>query len=151
MSDLMDLYHQIILDHGKRPRNFRLIESADRHAVGYNPLCGDKIEVYVDLEDHTIRDIAFLGTGCAICTASASLMTQQLRGRSEDDARTTAALFRDMLTNRDDESALDDDRLGKLTALAGVRKFPMRVKCATLAWHTMEAALNDQDEPVSTE
>ena len=149
MNDLSDLYQEVILDHGKQPRNFREIESADRQAQGFNPLCGDRVTVFVKMRDDTLEDIAFTGAGCAICTASASLMTQHLKGCPNAEVRATFDAFHDLLTARDDRDP--DPGLGKLAALTGVRKYPIRVKCATLPWHTMMAALNQSDEGVTTE
>ena len=156
MSDLADLYQQMILDHGKRPRNLRAIEDADKSAEGYNPLCGDRVTVFVKMDHGALGDVSFVGKGCAICTASASLMTQAVKGKSENEAETMFEAFHDLLTQEPREGApgmggeggVD---LGKLEALAGVRKYPIRVKCATLPWHTLHAALREEKAPVSTE
>jgi nitrogen fixation NifU-like protein len=151
MSDeLRDLYQEMLLDHHKRPRNFGKLQGANRRADGYNPLCGDKVTVYLLLEGGTIRDIAFEGSGCAICTASSSVMTEILKGKTEADAEKIFGRFHDLVTSEPD-SEFDADALGKLAIFAGVREFPMRVKCATLAWHTMRTALQGTDETVTTE
>ncbi|NNF44546.1 MAG: SUF system NifU family Fe-S cluster assembly protein [Phycisphaerales bacterium] len=150
ISDLADLYQEIIVDHGKRPRNLRVIDVANRTAEGFNPLCGDRVRVYVQVDGERLADISFTGSGCAICTASASLMTQFLKDRDETAAHETFEQFIAVVTGQtDDEDTLT--ALGKLAALAGVRKYPVRVKCATLPWHTLEAALQDTDNVVSTE
>ena len=146
MSELRDLYQEVILDHNRRPRNFGPLPEANRRAEGHNPLCGDKVTVFLDLADGRIRDLAFQGAGCAISTASASLMTEALKGRTVEEARTLFAGFHALLTG---EGAGED--LGKLAAFSGVGEYPMRVKCATLPWHTLKAALDQQDHPVSTE
>jgi nitrogen fixation NifU-like protein len=149
MSDLEDLYQEIILDHNRRPRNHRAMAAATHHADGHNPLCGDEVTVFLHLEGGTIRDISFDGEGCAISKASASLMTTRLKGRSLTEAR---GLMRDvlgLLTGPEAEMP-DLESLGDLAALAGVRKYAVRVKCATLAWHTLEAALEGRSE-TSTE
>ena len=148
MNDLAELYQEIILDHGKRPRNFREIEDADRSAEGFNPLCGDKVRFFVKLHDGTIEDVSFTGAGCAICTATASLLTQHLKGRTVGDAGAAFDLFMQLLTGPE---ADPDPALAKLAALAGVRRYPMRVKCATLPWHTIKAALEQADSVVTTE
>jgi nitrogen fixation NifU-like protein len=148
MSDLRELYQEVILDHGKRPRNFRRVEGADRTAEGYNPLCGDKVTVYATLAGDVIEDVAFQGAGCAISTASASMMTTALKGKTVAEAERLFARFHGMITGA---GAAHEDDLGDLAALAGVREFPMRVKCASLAWHTLRAALHGGEETVSTE
>lgn len=140
MADLRDLYQETILDHNKHPRNFRRIDAASHHAHGYNPLCGDRVEVYLLVEDGIVSDVAFEGDGCAISTASASIMTDSLRGRSVAEAEELFDRFHQLLTS-DTDIPLE---LGKLAVLAGVRDFPMRVKCATLPWHTLQAALREQ-------
>lgn len=137
-SDLNDLYQEVILDHNRRPRNFHVIEGATHFAEGYNPLCGDRLTLYVQVEGDRIADVAFEGSGCAISKASASLMTEAVKGQTLADARRLFDRFHDMVT-AEPEQPLDD--LGKLSALAGVREFPVRVKCASLAWHTLKAAL----------
>ena len=147
MSDLNDLYQEVILDHNKRPRNFRTIEGASHHADGYNPLCGDKLTLTLKIDGDSITDVAFTGSGCAISKASASLMTDALKGKSVADARALFERFHRMVTTPPDQSVED---LGKLSVLAGVREFPVRVKCASLAWHTLKAAL-ERKEATSTE
>jgi nitrogen fixation NifU-like protein len=149
MSDLDDLYQEVILDHNKSPRNFRAIEDADRKAEGYNPLCGDQVTVYLKLEDGIIKDISFQGSGCAISKASASMMTSELKGKTEGQARELFEKVHGMLTGG---SAPDHgEKIGKLVILSGVCKFPARVKCASLAWHTVNSALRDQTGVTSTE
>jgi nitrogen fixation protein NifU and related proteins len=147
-SDLRDLYQEVIFDHYKRPRNCRHLDPASHHADGDNPLCGDKVTIYLKVDNGVIEDVAFEGVGCAIATASASLMTEALKGRKVDEVEGLFQDFRDMVT---DAPASTTPDLGKLKVLAGVREFPARVKCATLAWHTLHAALKDQQHPVSTE
>jgi nitrogen fixation NifU-like protein len=146
MLDLQDLYQEIILDHSKRPRNFRCPDVANRRANGHNPLCGDHVTVYLTVEDGVVADVAFEGSGCAISTASASVMTELVKGTSEAEARAMFARFHDLLTGEEE----DADELDKMSAFAGVRRFPMRVKCATLCWHTLAAAL-DEGDVVTTE
>jgi nitrogen fixation protein NifU and related proteins len=149
MSDLTDLYQEVILDHNRRPRNFRQLAEADRKQEGYNPLCGDRLTVYVKLEGDHISDLAFQGSGCAISKASASLMTEALKGKSVGEARQLFDRFHDMVMSSPDTAAAD---LGKLSVLAGVREYPTRVKCASLAWHTLKAAVSGHHaDPVSTE
>lgn len=156
-SELADLYQDLILDHNRRPRNRRKIEPADRHAVGHNPLCGDRLTLYVNLDESgRITDIAFEGAGCAISTASASLLTEAVKGKTVAEAHALFHRFHALLTGDDSSApaptAEPAPKLGKLAAFEGVRQFPMRVKCATLAWHTLEAALESPGEPtVSTE
>ena len=150
MFELKDLYQELIVDHNRSPRNFRKIEGATRMAEGYNPLCGDKLTVYLTLDDNgVITDLSFEGTGCAISVASASLMTQQLKGKSVQEAEELFESFHDLLTVKD--AVLETERLGKLAALAGVREYPSRIKCATLCWHTLRSALHAQTRPASTE
>lgn len=148
--DLRDLYQQIILDHNRSPRNFREMPNPDRAASGDNPLCGDRIKVYVKLNGDTIEDISFDGSGCAISQASASLMTTAVVGKTVSDAESLFHAFHDMVTSDPDKPGRGQG-LGKLAAFAGVREFPARVKCANLAWHTLHAALRAESEPVSTE
>ena len=150
MSELRELYQEVILDHTKRPRNRRRLGEGARHADGHNPLCGDRLTVWVDLDGERIRDVAFEGSGCAISTASASMMTDRLKGRSVDEVETMFEAFHGLVTGADDPTA-HEQQLGKLVVFAGVREFPVRVKCATLAWHTLRAALSDRRETVSTE
>lgn len=146
MSDLRDLYQEVIIDHGRQPRNFGPMPEANRNADGFNPLCGDKLTLHLQVSDGVIRDARFEGAGCAISTASASLMTEALRGKTEAEAEALFGSFQALITGAD--PAAD---VGKLTVLAGVREFPSRIKCATLAWHTLRAALADQPRPVTTE
>jgi nitrogen fixation NifU-like protein len=150
MPDLRELYQQVILEHSRRPRNFKELENANRTAEGYNPLCGDQLKLYVVLEEDKIVDIAFEGSGCAISKASASLMTGAVKGKTTAEAEALFARFREMLTSEHD-AVIDEDAMGKLAVLGGVREFPVRVKCATLAWHTLHAALAGKEKPVSTE
>lgn len=150
MSDLRELYQEVILDHNKRPRNFQKLEGANRTAEGYNPLCGDQITVYLRLEDGVIREISFQGSGCAISKASASIMTANLKGKTAAEGEGLFETFHKMLT-ADLSIKFDPLEVGKLAAFSGVREFPVRVKCATLPWHTMHAALEGKGEAVSTE
>ena len=147
MSDLSELYQELILDHNKNPRNFRKLEGANRSAEGFNPLCGDKLTLYLKLENGVVADISFQGSGCAISTASASLMTTTLKGKSIEETEALFENFHRLLTGHSADTA----RLGKLAAFCGVSEFPVRVKCATLAWHTLRAALEGQGEAISTE
>ncbi len=149
MPDLRELYQETILDHSKRPRNFRELPDASAKAVGHNPLCGDRVTVYLRVEDGTIADVAFVGQGCAISKASASLMTDAVKGKSTAEAHALFQRFRKMVTARPDDSV--DASLGKLAVLSGVCEFPVRVKCASLPWHTLEAALEAKTETVSLE
>jgi len=149
MTDLRDLYQELILDHGRRPRNFRPLDDATRNAEGYNPLCGDKVKVYVKMDGDIVKDISFEGAGCAISTASASIMTETLKGKSRAEAEDLFQTFHDLVTGR--PAQLDAPELGKLAVFSGVSEFPIRVKCATLSWHTLRAALNGADEVISTE
>lgn len=151
MSELMDLYQELILDHNKKPRNFGTLDSASHHADGDNPLCGDKIHLELSLEGDRIRDVAFKGAGCAISTASASLMTDAIRGKTRQEIHALSTAVRTMLKGEEPEATADPLDLGKLEALSGVRAYPMRVKCATLPWHTLEAALKNPGDVVSTE
>jgi nitrogen fixation NifU-like protein len=149
MSELSELYQQVILDHNKKPRNFRKLESANHFAEGFNPLCGDHLTVYLDLEDGAVKEIAFEGSGCAISKAAASMMTQAVKGKSREQAEELFTEFHSMVTGELDEET-QENNLGNLKIFAGVREFPVRVKCATLPWHTLHAALNNE-EHVSTE
>lgn len=151
MSDLRDLYQEVILDHGRRPRNYEHLEGATHSAEGFNPLCGDRVKLFLEVEGDVIRRAAFEGSGCAISTASASLLTERLAGRTIGEAAEVFGAFRDMLTAEAAPESAAVEKLGKLGVLQGVRDFPIRIKCATLAWHTLQAALEDKDEPVSTE
>ena len=149
MSELNDLYQEVILDHNKNPRNFREIPAADRTADGNNPLCGDALRVYVELEDERVKDVAFKGSGCAISKASASMMTQVVKGKTRDEAEILFDEFHRMVLGELDEER-EENHLGKLKIFAGVREFPARVKCASLSWHTLHAALTGEEE-ASTE
>ena len=142
-----DLYQETILDHSKRPRNHRAMADATRKAEGYNPLCGDKLRLYLKLNGNVVEEASFEGSGCAISTASASLMTESLKGKTRDEAMKLLDKFHDLLTT--DTPAGRD--LGKLVVFCGVREYPARVKCATLAWHTLKSALSDSDATVTTE
>lgn len=145
---IQDLYQEVILDHNKSPRNFRIIDPATHHADGYNPLCGDKIEVFLVInQDDIVEDAAFQGSGCAISTASSSLMTEIVKGKTIEEIDTLFNTFREAVMF----DGQDSEELGRLRALTGVREFPARVKCATLAWHALEAAIHDKDEVVKTE
>ena len=150
MADLRELYQEVILDHNRRPHNFRVLPDANRTAEGYNPLCGDRLTVFLRLEGDIVRDIAFQGSGCAISKASASLMTDSVKGRTVDEANRVFDAFHAMVTG-DPRGEPDSADLGKLAVLGGVREFPARVKCASLAWHMLKAALAAEAEPVTTE
>ena len=149
MSELSELYQQVILDHNKKPRNFRKLETANHTAEGYNPLCGDHLTIYLDLENDLVKDVGFEGSGCAISKAAASMMTQAVKGKSKEQAENLFNEFHSMVTGELNEEA-EENILGNLKIFAGVREFPVRVKCATLPWHTLHAALNQKDQ-VSTE
>ncbi|MBC8376902.1 MAG: SUF system NifU family Fe-S cluster assembly protein [FCB group bacterium] len=150
MSELRELYQEVILDHNKNPRNFKKLELHSHHANGHNPLCGDKLELFLDVVEGIIKDISFVGSGCAISTSSASLMTQFLKGKSIVETRHYFEDFHDLVTGKElDEEALEG--LGKLAVFAGVQEFPARVKCASLSWHTLINALDSVDEPAATE
>ena len=148
MFDIKDLYQEIIVDHNRNPRNFGVIADADKTIEGFNPLCGDKLKLYIKIDGQNISDIAFDGTGCAISVASASLMTDAMKGKSIDEAETLFNNFHSLITT---ENEIDSDHLGKLAVLAGVKNFPARVKCASLCWHTLRSALIGNDKPVTTE
>ncbi|HWC20577.1 MAG TPA: SUF system NifU family Fe-S cluster assembly protein [Terriglobales bacterium] len=148
MADLRDLYQEVILEHSKAPRNYRELPAANHKAEGYNPLCGDHFMLYLDMEGDRIRDIAFQGSGCAISKASASMMTQSVKGKSRQEAEKLFADFHKLVTGQANGNHAD---VGKLAAFGGVSEFPVRVKCATLAWHTLHAALEGQQQSVSTE
>ena len=150
MSDLRELYQEVILDHCKAPRNFRTPTAVTHEADGRNPLCGDTFTVFVDVEDGRIKDIGFQGHGCAISTASASMMTECLKGKTLDEGKNLYAWFHRLLTSAPAPGE-PAGPLGKLAVFSGVREFPVRVKCATLAWHTLKAALDREAKPVSTE
>jgi len=147
--DLKDLYRDVIVDHNRNPRNFRPMPDAHRHAEGFNPLCGDRLTLYVKLVGDRIEDVSFQGSGCAISVASASLLTESVKGRTVPEAERLFASMHQLLTR--DDAAVDPAALGKLAALSGVREFPARVKCASLCWHTLDAALHRESAPVSTE
>jgi nitrogen fixation NifU-like protein len=149
-QELRELYQQVILDHNKAPRNFRKIENPSFFAEGFNPLCGDNINIYLKFDNDTISDISFQGSGCAISKASASLMTAMLKGKTKDEALKIFHRFHDLVTDKLGDNP-DIEDLGKLAVFAGVREFPARVKCASLAWHTMMNALEGKQDKVSTE
>ena len=151
MNDLRDLYQEVILDHNKSPRNFRAIENPSHTIEGVNPLCGDRIQLFVNVDaDGTIEDVSFQGTGCAISTSSASLMSSIVKGKTTTEAEELFRRFQTLVTS-DIDSIPDVEHLGKLAVFAGVREFPTRVKCAVLAWHALRAALHNETKPVSTE
>jgi len=148
MSELRELYQEVILEHSRKPRNYRVPESANHKAEGFNPLCGDHFTVYLELKDGAIQDVGFQGSGCAISKASASMMTQMLKGKTEEQAEELFTKFHDLVTGHGNGR---EEELGKLAVFAGVSEFPLRVKCATLAWHALRAALHGEQEAVSTE
>jgi nitrogen fixation NifU-like protein len=148
-TEIKDLYQQVIVDHSKRPRNCRRIEGANRKVEGYNPLCGDRITIYVKLEDGVVKDISFEGSGCAISTASASLLTESLKGKSLEDAEALFESLHNLVTGL--QPVHQAPKLGKLAVFSGVCDYPTRVKCATLAWHTLHAAITGETGKVSTE
>ena len=148
MPELQDLYQDIILEHSKHPRNYGPLEAANRSAEGFNPLCGDHFTIYLDVEDGRIRNISFQGSGCAISKASASMMTQALKGKRIEEAEELFNKFHQVVTRKESGETVD---LGKLAAFSGVSEFPVRVKCATLAWHALHAALQGEQHAVSTE
>ena len=150
-TDLRDLYQEVILDHSKRPRNFRSMPEADRRAEGYNPLCGDRETVFVDMDGDVVKDVSFQGAGCAISTASASMMTESVKGRTRAEAESLFERFHDLIVGKGGESGDESSQLGKLAVFSGVREYPVRVKCATLPWHTLKAALAENGATVSTE
>ena len=150
MTDLRELYQEVILDHDKRPRNFQALEAADRKAEGFNPLCGDHLTLYLALDGDRVVDVGFQGSGCAISKASASLMTEGVKGKTLAEVDLLYRDFHDMVTGEPGRLP-DSPRLGKLTVFAGVCEFPVRVKCATLPWHTLQAALRDQKSIATTE
>jgi nitrogen fixation protein NifU and related proteins len=151
MSELTDLYQELILDHNRSPRNFRRIQPCAHMAVGHNPLCGDRVTVYVTLDGDRLKDVAFEGKGCAICTASSSLMTEAVKGRTRAEADALFQRMHALLTSEPEHAAAKAEGMGKLAAFAGVSEFPMRVKCASLAWHTLVAALAGRSDTVKTE
>jgi nitrogen fixation NifU-like protein len=147
---LRDLYQQVILDHNKSPRNFKKLETANKTAEGYNPLCGDKINIYLEVENDVVKDVSFIGSGCAISKASASIMSTIIKGKTIDEAEKLFRKFHALITGKLNDSENIED-LGKLAVLAGVKEFPVRVKCASLAWHTMISALKNENKTVTTE
>ena len=149
MSELSELYQQVILDHNKKPRNFKELEGANRTAEGFNPLCGDQLKVYLLVDEGVVREVSFIGSGCAISKAAASMMTQSLKGKSREEALTLFEEFHRMVLGELDEEK-ESNHLGRLTIFSGVRDYPARVKCASLAWHTMRAAL-EGEETATTE
>ena len=148
-EDLRDLYQEVIFDHNRNPRNFRIMENADRKVEGFNPLCGDRLTLFLRLNGEVIEDASFQGSGCAISTASVSLMTEIIKGKTQAEAEQLFETFHKMTTGKDEDIQLE--AVGKLAVLAGVREYPARVKCATLAWHTLDAAIKNQQESISTE
>ncbi len=148
MSEMRELYQEVILDHNRKPRNCYIMDCATRTADGHNPLCGDTVKVYLRIESGVIEEISFQGEGCAICTASTSIMTESVKGKTVADAKELFGEFHEMLTGVAEEQGVE---LGKLKVFEGVREYPVRVKCATLAWHTLNAAMGDDEEPVTTE
>ena len=150
MSDLRELYQELIIDHSKRPRNFKVLETADRKLEGYNPLCGDKVTVFLELEHNRVKNVSFQGSGCAISTASASVMTETIKGKTLAEAEALFEVFHDLVTGKP-PAAGNIPELGKLAVFSGVSEFPARVKCASLAWHTLHAALQGRGDTVSTE
>jgi nitrogen fixation NifU-like protein len=148
-EDLRDLYQEVIFDHNRNPRNFRIIENADRKVEGFNPLCGDRLTLYLQMDGDVITDASFQGSGCAISTASVSLMTEIVKGKTEQEAEELFKKFHEMTTGKDENFNLET--IGKLAVLSGVREYPARVKCATLAWHTLDAALKNEQKSISTE
>ena len=148
-DDLRDLYQEVIFDHNRNPRNFHVMEAADRQVEGFNPLCGDRLTLYLKMDGDKIIDASFQGSGCAISTASVSLMTEIVKGKTEAEAEALFTQFHEMTTGKEENVNLE--AIGKLAVLAGVREYPARVKCATLAWHTLDAALKNEQESISTE
>ena len=150
LDQIRDLYQEVVFDHNRNPRNFRVMEDANRKIEGYNPLCGDRITLYVKVTDGVIDDVSFQGSGCAISTASASLMTEIVRGQTEQEAEHLFEVFHRITTGKDGDN-VNLDEIGKLAVLAGVRAYPARVKCATLAWHSLQSALKNEHDTISTE
>jgi len=148
-DDLRDLYQEVIFDHNRNPRNFRVMENADREVEGFNPLCGDRLTLFLKLDGDVITDASFQGSGCAISTASVSLMTEIVKGKTEAEAEALFTQFHEMTTGKEED--VDLEAIGKLAVLAGVREYPARVKCATLAWHTLDAAIKNEANSISTE
>ncbi|MBF8299122.1 MAG: uncharacterized protein HW397_171 [Dehalococcoidia bacterium] len=149
MSDLTELYQELVLDHNSRPRNFRRIVDANRSAEGFNPLCGDRVTVYVQVQDGVVKDVSFQGTGCAISRASASMMTESVKGKTIEESKELFEKFHHQVTGS--VSGRDDEDLGDLEAFSGIREYPSRVKCAVLGWHTLKAAIENRDRKVSSE
>ncbi len=147
-DELRDLYQEVIFDHNRNPRNFRVMENPDREVEGFNPLCGDRLTLFLKIKDGIIEDASFQGSGCAISTASVSLMTEIIKGKTVEEAEQLFEMFHNMTT---EDGEVDLDAIGKLAVLAGVREYPARVKCATLAWHTLDAALKNKGKSISTE
>jgi nitrogen fixation protein NifU and related proteins len=150
MAELRDLYQETVLDHYKKPRNFRRLAHCNRQADGQNPLCGDKLSVFVQIKNGVVQDISFIGAGCAISTASASMMTERLKGKTESQVKAIYDRFQQLVTGIA-QPPLDPETLGELTVFSGVREYPVRAKCAMLAWHTLRAALEGTKETVATE
>lgn len=149
-NELRELYQQVILDHNKSPRNFKILDEANHHAEGHNPLCGDHLDVYLQLENDVVKDISFVGNGCAISKSSASLMTSIVKGKTKEEAERLFEKFHALVTGKlNDPNEIE--ALGKLAVFQGVQEFPVRVKCASLAWHTLHNALNNKEEKISTE
>ena len=149
MDELRELYQEVIFDHNRNPRNFHVMENANRTVEGFNPLCGDRLTLYLNVQADIIEDASFQGSGCAISTASVSLMTEMVKGMTEQEAQNMFKIFQKITTGKDDDVKLEE--LGKLQVLAGVKDYPARVKCATLAWHTLDAAIKNEEKSVSTE
>jgi nitrogen fixation NifU-like protein len=150
MYDLRELYQEVVMDHNRRPRNFRKLDDANRSADGFNPLCGDRISLYLNVDGDLISDVGFIAEGCAISKATSSMMTERIKGAPVEEAERVFTAFRHMVTRRPEED-YDAELLGDLEILSGVSEYPARIKCATLSWHTLRSALNDQDKRVTTE
>ena len=150
MYDLRELYQEVVLDHNRRPRNFRKLDDANRSADGFNPLCGDRISLYLNVDGDLISNVGFIAEGCAISKATSSMMTERIKGAPVEEAERVFTAFRHMVTRRPEED-YDAELLGDLEILSGVSEYPARIKCATLSWHTLRSALNDQDKRVTTE
>lgn len=148
-EDLRDLYQEVIFDHNRNPRNFRVMDNPDRKVEGFNPLCGDRLTLFLKMNGDVIDDACFQGSGCAISTASVSLMTEIVKGKTQAEAEQLFIMFHEMTTGKGEGHSID--AIGKLAVLAGVREYPARVKCATLAWHTLDAALKNEQQSISTE
>ena len=150
LDQIRDLYQEVVFDHNRNPRNFREMTESTSKIEGFNPLCGDRITLYLKVRNNIVEDISFQGSGCAISTASASIMTEIIKGKSEHEANEIFGTFHQITTGQDQEE-VNPDKLGKLTVLAGVRFYPARIKCATLPWHSLQAALNQENTTISTE